>query len=1005
MPLAAGTRLGVFEILAPLGKGGMGEVYRAKDTKLEREVAVKILPEEMAKRPERMARFEREAKLLAALDHPHIAAIHGLHEEDGQHFLVMELVEGQTLADRLRRGPLPVREALDLGRQIAEALEAGHEKGIIHRDLKPSNVMLTSKGKAKVVDFGLGRLLEQEAFLSGTETETTPDETGAGVVVGTAPYMSPEQARGEDVDRRTDIWAFGCVLFEMLTGKRAFPGATWAEAMAAVLDKDPDWSTLPAEIPPIVRSLLRRCLEKNDNRRLRDIADARIEMEPEGLWRDLEASRERSGRWRTGVTAVFRRSAVALPTLVLILAGLAALVQFWQQSSRKRWAREEALPAIERLVEDNWQGTAEAYALALEAKKHIPDDPRLAELIARCSWMISVTTEPPGADVYVKPYASPDAKWQHLGASPLENVRVPIEFLRWKIDKPGYETVVAAATTWDISLGEEKDPRIPRDLHWRLDEKGTVPTGMVRVHGSATAAGPLEDFYIDRYEVTNRQFQEFVNAGGYRERRYWTHDFIEGEDALAWKEAMARFVDETDRPGPSTWVAGSYPDDQADYPVSGISWYEAAAYAKFANKALPTGFHWHLARGGATPHIRWAPFGYGFAILAPFSNFDGRGPRAVGSLAGLTAFGAYDMAGNVREWCFNETRDARLVRGGSWSDETYMFIHQSQLSPMDRSPQNGFRCAFYPEPEKIPDAAFERIELRATRDFYAETPVPDEIFRVFKERFSYDRTDLDARVDSRQEGNEHWIHETVSYDAAYGEERILAHLFLPRSASPPYQTVIYFPGSGSVFQRSSAKIEEYLEFTRYLSFIVKNGRAVLYPVYKGTFERHDPSLAAIHGGEGSHRYTEYLVQLVKDSRRSIDYLETRDDIATGKLAYLGLSWGGALGAIIPAVEDRLQASVLIAGGLPARWAVPRPEADPLNYVSRVPVPTLMINGRYDTIYPLEKSIRPMFDLLGTPAGHKELLLFETDHVPRTNEIIRGTLSWLDRHLGPVGGPS
>ncbi len=279
MPLEPGRRLGVFEILAPLGKGGMGEVYRARDTKLEREVAVKILPEEMANRPERMARFEREAKLLAALDHPHIAAIHGLHAEDGQHFLVMELVDGQTLADRLKRGPLPILDALELGRQIAEALEAAHEKDIIHRDLKPSNVMLTSKGRAKVLDFGLARIIEREALSSSGDTETTPDETGTGVVIGTAPYMSPEQARGEDVNQRTDIWSFGCVLFEMLSGKRAFPGGTTSDAIAAVLEHEPEWEALPEAAGPIARSLLRQCLRKDKARRLRDIADARIEIE------------------------------------------------------------------------------------------------------------------------------------------------------------------------------------------------------------------------------------------------------------------------------------------------------------------------------------------------------------------------------------------------------------------------------------------------------------------------------------------------------------------------------------------------------------------------------------------------------------------------------------------------------------------------------------------------------------------------------------------------------
>ncbi len=361
------------------------------------------------------------------------------------------------------------------------------------------------------------------------------------------------------------------------------------------------------------------------------------------------------------------------------------------------------------------------------------------------------------------------------------------------------------------------------------------------------SAGWLEHFYVDRHEVTNRQFKEFVDGGGYRNREYWTHEFVEDGTVLSWEQAMARFVDQTERPGPATWQAGSYPEEQADYPVSGVSWYEATAYAEFAGKTVPTRHHWGLARGEATTLIRFPQLG-GYAIFAPFSNFDGRGPREVGSRPDISAFGAHDMAGNVREWCSNETQDGSLVRGGSWSDATYMFENLSQFPPMDRSPQNGFRCASYPEPESIPETAFARIELSTTRNVYEHEPVSDEIFAVYRERFAYDRTNLDARVESHEESNEHWAHETVSYKAAYGGERIPAHLFLPRSASPPYQTVVYFPGSSSLYQQSSEEIEEYFEEPVFLSFLMKNGRAVLYPVYKGTFERQEPFLTAIHRG-------------------------------------------------------------------------------------------------------------------------------------------------------------
>ena len=284
MPLAAGTRLGVFEILAPLGKGGMGEVYRAKDTKLSREVAIKVLRETLKDDAPRLARFQREATLLAALNHPHIASIHGLEEADGKPFLVLELAPGEDLSKRIRRGPIPIDEALEIGRQIAEALEAAHEKGIVHRDLKPSNVKVTPEGQVMVLDFGLAKAYEEDTAEGTTSSDSqsptmSAQATKAGLILGTAAYMSPEQARGKPVDKRADIWAFGVVLFEMLTGKRLYTGETVSDTLASILKEEADWTLLPADTPRKLSDLLHRCLRKDVRNRLRDLGDARIEIE------------------------------------------------------------------------------------------------------------------------------------------------------------------------------------------------------------------------------------------------------------------------------------------------------------------------------------------------------------------------------------------------------------------------------------------------------------------------------------------------------------------------------------------------------------------------------------------------------------------------------------------------------------------------------------------------------------------------------------------------------
>ena len=279
MSLTEGQKLGHFEIVEPIGKGGMGEVYRARDTKLGRDVAIKVLPQDFLDDAERVARFEREARLLAALNHPNIATIHGIEESDNQQFLVMELVEGQTLAERIARGAIPLGAALPLFEQIARGLEAAHEKSVIHRDLKPPNIIISPDGTPKLLDFGLAKAYSDDAVETGlSQSPTLSRGTAAGVILGTAPYMSPEQARGKSVDKRTDIWAFACCLYEALTDRPAFMGETVTDTIAKIVEREPDWSRLPARTPVRIHELLRRCLQKDSGERLRDIGDARLEI-------------------------------------------------------------------------------------------------------------------------------------------------------------------------------------------------------------------------------------------------------------------------------------------------------------------------------------------------------------------------------------------------------------------------------------------------------------------------------------------------------------------------------------------------------------------------------------------------------------------------------------------------------------------------------------------------------------------------------------------------------
>lgn len=342
-----GARLGEYEVLAVIGRGGMGQVWKARDHRLGREVAVKTLPEEFAGDSERLARFEREARLLASLNHPNIAAIYGLEEHDGVRFLVLELVGGDTLADRLRRGALPVGESLKLALQVAEALEAAHEKGVIHRDLKPSNIKVTDTGRVKVLDFGLAKALAgEDGGLNLSQSPTlSMTATRQGVILGTAAYMSPEQARGEPVDQRSDVWAYGCVLFEMLTGRQAWTGRTITDIIAAIVASEPDWDLLPETVPTGIRLLLGRCLEKEPDRRLRDITDIRILVD------------DSLGRARPQPRATPRRRPVAGWTIGVLMLGLVlgAVFTLWFRPERSEGWRQfgYVLPPGETLVQEN----------------------------------------------------------------------------------------------------------------------------------------------------------------------------------------------------------------------------------------------------------------------------------------------------------------------------------------------------------------------------------------------------------------------------------------------------------------------------------------------------------------------------------------------------------------------------------------------------------------------------------------------------------------------------
>ena len=402
--LAPGTRFGIYEVLSVIGSGGMGEVYRARDTRLQRDVALKVLPDRFSRNTERLARFEREAHVLASLSHPNIATIHGIEHVGGISALVLEVVEGQTLAERLRRGPLPIDASLEIAHQMAEALEAAHERGIVHRDLKPANVMVTPENRVKLLDFGVAKVFDSpiEGGTPASNSNGAIRDTQPGLVPGTAAYMSPEQARGEVIDRRSDIWAFGCVLFEMLTGRSPFQGRTVAESLTKVLDGHPEFEALPKATPIATRRLLRLCLERSPRQRLQHIGDARVDIA------DTRSRRDEPPSARRSAASSYRRRL----QLVTVGAGLlaVAVLSGWLAGSRS--TSQAAAPVVRFTVIP----TGEAVAAVGRSIAISPDGSRLAYVAGGWLWLRELAAteavQMPGTEGSGgEPFFSPDGEW------------------------------------------------------------------------------------------------------------------------------------------------------------------------------------------------------------------------------------------------------------------------------------------------------------------------------------------------------------------------------------------------------------------------------------------------------------------------------------------------------------------------------------------------------------------------------------------------------------------